>query len=203
MILFSYHPLLRGQAGAAVSVDRDDVGRISSILEGLPSGAADGCLWGLDGGGDPCVSLILESGREIGDHLQEWAEGEPESWFELQLAESGGLYALALVPDVRKSCDRHLAAAALAAGRAIPSPDQYSVLFRPLRFVSRGPSETFMKLRDRLADRMGVGILDPGDIPEAGLPGLDPGKIVELGKFRLVRDAPYIGSLLKQAADGS
>lgn len=170
--------------------------RMMAMLESLPDGAAKACLWA--DADNPHPILLLEQGRAIRDHLVAWAEGDPPSWFELHLIERLGFYALALIPNLRKSADRQLAAMALAAGRAIPAPGEQSVVFRPLHFVSSGPSETFGSLRGRMRDRIKVCVLDTADVPPEGPMAADGGNVLELGEFRLVTEAsPYMESLIE------
>lgn len=200
MIVLSYHPLLAGPPGVLAYADKENVkefsDKITALLESLPDGAAEACLWA--NAGSPFPILLLKQGRAIRDHLVAWAEGDPSAWFELHLVERRGFYALALIPDLRKSLDRQLAAMALAAGRAVPVPEERSVVFRPLHFVTKGPSETFASLRGDLRGPVKVCILDTADVPPDGPMAADPGSMLELGEFRLVTEAsPYMESLVR------
>lgn len=205
MIVLSYHPLLRGPAGTVVSLSKEDVesGAVSEMdgfLASLPSGAAAGCLWADDGDGRPYPVLILGRGREIAEHFVEWSEGDPPAWFKLHVAERDGVYCLVLIPDVRKSMDRQLAAMALTSGRHVPVPEQTSVLFKPLRFVSNGPSGIWSKVRGAMSGKVKVGILDMSDVREGDAMSADPEKIVVLGEFEVAAGGPseYVMSILSE-----
>lgn len=200
MIVLSYHPLLVGPPGVLAYADKENVKEFSdgvtALLESLPDGAAEACLWA--NAESPFPILLLKQGRAIRDHLVAWAEEDPSAWFELHLIERRGFYALALMPNLRKSLDRQLAAMALIAGRAVPVPEERSVVFRPLHFVTNGPSETFAALRGDLRSPVKVCILDTVDVPPGGPMAADPDNVLELGEFRLVTEgSPYMDSLIE------
>jgi hypothetical protein len=44
--------------------------------------------------------LVLEQAEAIAEHLVEWAEGDPGSWFRIAMGQHRGRYALALLPDL-------------------------------------------------------------------------------------------------------
>jgi len=205
MIVFSYHPLLDGVPGVLEHLDLENPGslsdRLHDILDSLPTGAAKACLWaGSNADANPPFPvLLLEQGRAIRDHLVSWAEGDPSSWFELHLLERRGLYALALLPNIKKSLDRQLAAMALVAGRAIPEPSERSVIFRPLQFISGGPSEMFASVRPLLGETTKVAILDVADVPPEGPMAADHENVLELGEFRIVTEpSPFMESILDE-----
>lgn len=209
MIILSYHPLLMGPPGLTVEIARDDLhpafDALTRYLDELPDGAAKACMWAKDDDGNPSLVLLLEHGRAIREHLVAWSEGDPPSWFDLQLSERGGLYALALVPNFQKSVDRQLANMALLSGKPVPVPESTHVLFRPLQFVTERPSEVFRdKVRGLLKDHVRVHVADMEDVPEGGPMSLPPESLLELGRFKLTSPSGYTDSLLDQReADGA
>jgi len=78
---------------------------VQDLLDSHPHGNAKCCLWAFKDD-RPSPVLVLDRGREIGNHLLRWAEGDPVGWFGFHLHVSGDRYAVALVPDFRKSIDR-------------------------------------------------------------------------------------------------
>jgi hypothetical protein len=202
LLVVSYHPLLRAPIGALVELPGEEAASaLQEMVDSLPDGAAEACLWASEDGAPQAV-LLFDRGREIAEHLAEWSEGDPRSWFKLHVAEEGGIYCMFLMPDVAKSCDRQMAGRALATGRAVPAHGDRSVLFKPLRFVSNGPSETFSRLRKSIRERMSVYILDRADVPPDGPMGADQDKLILLGSFDVVwDDSPYVMSMIREQSE--
>jgi hypothetical protein len=107
---------------------------LERLLSHLPSGEAHACLW-TESAGHVSPVLVLDQAEAIAEHLIEWAEGDPGSWFRLAIGEHQGLYALALLPNLARSCERFKLARRLA---GLPAPDgvEYCHVYRPLHFVS-------------------------------------------------------------------
>lgn len=170
-------------------------GAVQDLLDSHPDGSCHGCIWQLVDD-VPSPVLIIDRAEEIRAHLVEWAEGDPPSWFELEVKDFGTHYALALVPNLRRSRDRHLANMALASGAAVPAPTDYSMVFRTISFCSSAPSAGFASVRDRLGPKCPVFIVDRSEVdvedPQACLPAARG-----LGDFVVVWDAPYISTLDK------
>jgi hypothetical protein len=83
LLLVSYVPLLRGQAGTAHDLHRDEgpPGPSPPCSIRPPPGRAAACLWVLDGQGSPVPVLALERAPAVAGHLTEWAGNEPARWF--------------------------------------------------------------------------------------------------------------------------
>jgi len=73
ILLVSYVPLLRGQAGATYDLrkDTDAIEAISRQISQASSGQAECCLWMLDDQNRPGVVLAIDQPAAIAQHLKE------------------------------------------------------------------------------------------------------------------------------------
>jgi hypothetical protein len=181
VLLVSYVPLLRGMAGTLI--EEDVSGSLERLLTHLPSGTAQACLW-LESAGKPRPVLVLDRAKMIADHLVEWAEGDPSSWFRLAICEHGGRYALVLFPNLRRSLDRFKLARQLTGHRPGLREDEVMFVSRPLHFVS-GPEHIYQKIQHRIGRHVELGLLDRSDLNPECPESFNERRIRELGWVRL------------------
>lgn len=180
LILVSYVPLLHGFAGQLLTPDA-----VEPLLD-TDAGHVDAILWAADHAGRFSLVLAMARAVEVFEHLVEWSEGSPATWFKLLYDESDDEYAMALVPDVRRSLDRFRLAHFLATG-VEASHDEVQVVFQPLLF--RGPkSDVTRRALPRLGQKVTVGFVDLGAL-RGGLAGIDPRTVSNIGPLHLERDA--------------
>jgi hypothetical protein len=163
----------------------DGMTALDHLLSQLPSGEADACLW-TESAGHVNSVLVLEQAEAIADHLTEWAEGDPGSWFRVAIGQHQGRYALALLPDLTRSRDRFEQALRLA---GLPAPDgvEYCYVYRPLHFVS-GRKHAFESVGHRIPSRVTLGVLDLADVDAARTDHIEARHIRRLGPFHVATD---------------
>jgi hypothetical protein len=123
--------------------------------------------------------LVLEQAETIAEHLIEWAEGDPSSWFRLAIGQHRGCYARALLPDLTRSRER-LELARRLAGFPMPDETDYCHIYRPLHFVS-GRVHTYDRISVRMRNRLTLGVLDRADVDRARPDHIDAHRIRRLG----------------------
>ena len=166
LVLVSYIPLLRGSPGKLV-----DPAEVAPLLD-TDAGHVDAIAWAAGDDGELSPVLAMDRANDVFDHLVEWSEGAPATWFKLVVDESDDEYAMALVPDAQRSLDRFLLAWSLLAGTDVPSADEVRVLFQPLVF--RGPkSDVSRRALPLLRGEVTIGFLDVREL-SAGDARLDP-----------------------------
>ena len=182
LLLLSYIPLLRGIAGTLVE---EGMTALDHMLSQLPSGEAHACLW-TESAGHVSPVLVLEQAEAIADHLIEWAEGDPGSWFRLAIGQHRGRYALALLPDLTRSRERFELARRLA---GLPAPDdaEYCHVYRPLHFVS-GREHIYESVSRRVPSRVRLGIVDRAAVDPAHPDQVDVRRIRKVGPFQVATD---------------
>ena len=84
---------------------KEGVNALDRLLNELSSGEAHACLW-TESAENVSPVLVFEQAEAIADHLIEWAERDPGSWFRIAIEQHDGRYALALLPDLTRSRDR-------------------------------------------------------------------------------------------------
>ena len=179
-IIVSYIPLLRGQ------VFPKDFDAVRGQIDELPSGRAIACAWVLNEDGNAEPVLIFEDAQAIAEHLHEWAESKPESWFKLHWTRSGDDYMMALIPDIGKTMERIKIHFQLKHGYPMTVGDA-SVFFQPLHFVaSRSGIE--------VADRVKIRLLDAELVQKDNFTVDLLRDTVELGEFTVERDSDTIKS---------
>ena len=198
VFLVSYHPLLspeqaRMLAGSFVDATEAQLRQITKMLEKLPSGCAEACLWayfplGEEGPGRSVFPVLaIERGREIAKHLVEWAEGQPEEWFELVFTKNErnpDQYALALVPSFEKSIARYKLARLIFAEEIAAKKEQFTLLFSPLRFGAYRTTMDIDKVVGLMEVPTHVGIIDRKHVRPDREPPFDLDKIEVLGPFK-------------------
>lgn len=199
IVLVSYVPLLRGQAGRTFdpSKERDALQRIAEQISASPSARAICCLWMLDDDGRPLPVLALEQAEAIVAHLVEWAENDPRKWFRVYPREKDGKYALVLFPENQQSLGRFKFAHLLEGGDPVTG-GKVQILTHPLHFVS-GTGTAYTAIKDRIGTTLKVGLVDAGRLDWQNPFSLDPALIKELGEFE-VGDSDQHG--LTQYLDG-
>ena len=185
VVVVSYVPLLTGEPGRTVAVGDPGITALLRQADDCPSGHVEACLWLADGT-DVMPIFMMEKAHAIADHLSEWAEGNPDEWFSLYFAERLGRYVATLFPNINRSITRFKVARIAFYEEVITARD-YSVLFRPLCFVS-GPKHVFGEVRDRLLDLSSVGFVDSRDVDRHEPLNLDPEAIKTIGPFPVCRN---------------
>lgn len=194
-ILFSYVPLLEAASVAGAMFDATPE-LVEGLLENHPDGNAKCCLWALRDD-RPSPVFVLNRGREIGEHLLRWAEDDPVSWFDLHLRVSGSRYAMALLPDFRKSIDRWKIACQLRNGFP-PPPDMESlVIFRPIHFISTGESILQKSGLGAGSGPVSVGIMDASDLDMKDPSSSDFDSILWIGPFEVHVDDPEASNYMR------
>lgn len=180
LVLVSYFPLLRGLPGKLV-----EAAEIAPLLD-THAGHVEAIVWALGDGGEISPAFAMDRADDVFEHLVEWSEGSPATWFKLIIDESDDEYTLALVPDVQRSLDRFLLASTLVAGAEVPHHDEVRVVFQPVLF--RGPkSDVSRRALPLLRDEVSVGFLDVRSL-STGLNSLDPRSASRIGPLRCERD---------------
>lgn len=180
LVLVSYVPLLRGLPGQLV-----EAAELAPLLD-TKVGHVEAVVWTLGDEGEISPIFAMDRADEVFEHIVEWSEGAPATWFKLYVDENEDEYALALVPDVQRSLDRFLLARALLTGADASSHDEVRVVFRPLLF--RGPkSDVSRRALPLLSEAVTVGFLDVRTL-SAGLDCLDPRGPSHIGPLRCERD---------------
>lgn len=179
LILVSYVPLLRGLAGQLLAPDA-----VGPLLD-TDAGHVDAIVWALDDAGRLSPIFAMARAEQVFEHLVEWSEGSPATWFRLLYDENDNEYAMALVPDVQRSLDRFHLAHSIATG-AEASHEEVKVIFQPLLF--RGPkSEVSRRALPLLGEQVTVGFVDVDALSD-GLACLDPRAVSEIGPLLCARD---------------
>lgn len=179
LVLVSYIPFLRGVPGVLM-----DPSEVAPLLD-TDAGHVDAVVWAVGDGGEYSPVFAMARADEVFEHLVEWSDGSPASWFKLVVDESEEEYAMALVPDVQRSLDRfHLARSAVAGAEVLP--EEVRVVFQPLMF--RGTkSDVSRRVLPSLRDEVTVGFVDVETV-RAGIERLDPRAASRIGPLRCVRD---------------
>ena len=182
-LVVSYVPLLRGQAGATIPIERA-ADALESILN-TDAGHVQAVVWAQDDSGAPWPILVLEHAAEVFEHLVEWADGSPSTWFKLAWNAVSDEYALALVPKVEKSVERYRIARRLL-GEDVPSDARFQIVFRPVQF--RGPASPVAQwMLRRLHAAARVGFLPRAELP-AALSNIDPTTVRFCGPLEVEHD---------------
>jgi hypothetical protein len=123
------------------------------------AGDAVAVCWMRDGEGPTYPVFGLERADEIFEHLVEWAEGSPATWFALTWTVDDHSYALALIPDLARSVERYRIARRLHGFDERSTSASTRVLSSPIIFS--GPlSETGRTAIHGLQGTSRVGFLD-------------------------------------------
>jgi hypothetical protein len=190
-LVVSYIPLLTGEPGDTIGASPEGLAQLVKFADSLPDGQADAILWGISPEGDPWPIFVLPDADKLFDHLVDWCEGSPTSWFDLRLVTRGDDYAMALVPRVQMSVERFRLAWELKHGSPPPEASSFRVLFKSIHFASQpGTVTTFRQVRPLLKSPVKVGFLDSkrfsdvADIPE----NLDPSLVWWAGPFDIQGD---------------
>jgi len=190
-LVISYVPLLTGEAGSHVEADSDQMSDLFKKIDSLPSGFADAILWSQSSEGDPWPIFVMEDANRILDHLVDWSEGSPTSWFDFRLHSRGSDYAMALMPKVEKSIDRYKLAIGMQTGITPPKDGNYKVLFKSIHFSSTpGETSTFSIVKPMMKSSVKIGFLEKSELGANGeIPGdFDPKKIYWIGPFDVQPD---------------
>lgn len=179
MLIISYVPLLRAAPGVLAEMSGE---KIVSLLD-REAAVADGVVWMMDALGSTWPAPIHRRAREVHQHLVEWSEGDPSTWFDLRVEVCGDEYALALVPRMERSVERFRVAAGLAGTPFDPAVAR--VLSVPLAFAGpKGP--TTDEALARVPARVRVGFVEPAELAR-GVERLDQRAIATVGPIHVAR----------------
>lgn len=186
LILVSYVPLLRGLGGQLLAPDA-----VGPLLD-ADAGHVDAVVWAVDDAGRLSPIFAMACADEVFEHLVEWSEGSPATWFRLLYDENDDEYAMALVPDVQRSLDRSRLAHSLATG-AEALHEEVRIVFQPLLF--RGPkSDVSRRALPLLGDQVTVGFVDVGALSD-GLANPDQRAISKIEPLRCERDVGLLARI--------
>jgi hypothetical protein len=194
-VVLSYVPLLRGQAGATMDLER--VENIVGPVFETDAGHVEAVVWAQDERGLPWPILVLDRADEVFEQLVEWAESSPASWFTVAWAARADEYALALMPRAERSVERYRLARQLTTGEDVPAGARFEIIFRPILF--RGPVSALSRdMLGRLPERVKVGFLRRSALP-VDVANIDPSSVLFCGPLEVVHDRNgYLGGLLKR-----
>jgi hypothetical protein len=109
MLFLSYVPLLTSARGG-VRPPEEKESLIQMLTEASQSYRIEGVAWALEEhhtGTRPYPVFLVQHASDICNHLVQWSEGRPESYFTLVWRPNGQGYDLALVPNFQKSARRY------------------------------------------------------------------------------------------------
>lgn len=190
-LIFSYVPLLVGPPGQAY-MGEGAIGAAADVaesLEDLPSGSAKACVW-MAGEDGASAIFAMDQARDIAEHLRHWAEGKPEDWFAFHFLEKCEAYAIALMPNFRKSSERWKIAFQLRHGYP-PIMGQESLIFRPLHCVAP-TKNAFVQAKKFMKSTVRIGLVESSEVsPESYRVPED--RIQWLGNFKAVSETEKTG----------
>jgi len=182
------------------AADKNAVQHISTLMEdGQALANAKGCLWLMDDDGRPVPVFLMERGKEVYDDLMVWCDQKPEDWFTLDIVAHDGHYAIALMPNVRKSWSRFRLARLMFHDEML-TENAYQTVFVPLFFVSHPTNTTFLALRDKIQSPVRLGILDVAEFDQND-PNASLDKVSYVGPVEWRQDdkvsKPYLEHMLE------
>jgi hypothetical protein len=185
VLLLSYAPMVRADDPRMAGLDLNDPKTpelITNYYDSLPDSMANGCIWIKEDNGAALPILIYPDARNIADHLVEWAEGKPEDYFHISLAEEGSSYVLLLMPELQRSVDRYRLQYKLKNKREMEE-SEFNIIFRPLHVFAPN-AQTYPQVKqDVPKDKMKVGLLDIRSIsPDMSY---NPSDIIWIGPLRV------------------
>jgi hypothetical protein len=163
--LVSYVPLFDGVPRTVMSEEGDSdtmFNEVQKAVDNSPDGCAMTCAW-VRYNGSAAPVLVYDDAKQIIDHLMKWSENVPSEWFRVSILEKGGVYAIALTPNIEKSIERWKYAFQLQYGYPPEKDIDFSIIFKPLYFVS-GMLNIFDKVRDSISEPFYIGFLDSSSI---------------------------------------
>lgn len=191
-IVVSYVPLLRGAPGLTMAPQ--GAAKLLESVSDADTGHVEAIVWAQDDSEVPWPVLVLERADEVFEHLVEWSEGSPATWFKLAWLAGDGEYALALFPRVDKSVERYKLAHRLGTGQEIPADARFQVVFRPILF--RGPESALSReMLQGLPACVRVGFLSRRELPST-LAEIDPSNVRHCGPLDVEHDSADLDRLL-------
>jgi hypothetical protein len=110
---------------------------ISRAINEAPSPGA--CLWySTEDGGTATPCFLIDRAEEVVEHLKVWTEGNPSEWFKLFVYAESDKYHVVLFPNLEKSIERFKISMLHLTGEFADNHGKFSLLFRPLHFISPG-----------------------------------------------------------------
>jgi hypothetical protein len=167
-LIVSYMPRLVADPRRLLT--REDLVKLLPEWEKQSGGEAMACLWGAkDGHAHPI--LMINHAQSLIDHLTTWAEGVPQRWFNLHIYYSAKYdrYAVALIPKLEMSIERHKLQHKLNTGADLPKNATFSLLFMPIKFTSRPKPATFLKLRHMIDKKATLAFVEGEGLDEKTL----------------------------------
>jgi len=183
---------------------------IGGTLEDTPSVHVKACLWlqtSEDEAPEFCPVFLIDNATEVVDHLLYWCENDVAAWFYLYLEKiDNERYIALLFPNLSKSIER-FKLACMAYADFVPQSDaDYSLVFKPLEFLSQGAT-MFDSVQGHLGDELKIGFLNTDEFDQSH-PETCLDKVRYIGPIRRIRRAeeegknsyiiPYIEKRLKE-----
>lgn len=184
-LFVSYWPLYGTQSDRQTAPS-DPQELIEHLKADFPDGKVEGCTWMFWPPGQQGVLtpvFIVPDAHRIADHLVAWSENDPSQWFELNVVNHQGGYAVLLMPEVEKSVKRWKARQHADDDEDIAEATFYAV-FRPLRFFNTAPSHLWPDIYASLPRSMMLGFLDAKDACWDDPRSTDCERIRFVGPFR-------------------
>jgi hypothetical protein len=198
----SYIPLLTGNAGQTLDLEPSSMRAFSNMINALPDGRAEAILWGVSPEGDPWPIFVLDEAEQIFNHIVDWSEGSPTSWFNFHILSREKDYAIALIPKVEKSVERYKLAWELKNGEPIAQGMDYQILYKGVYFSSEpgAVSTTFKTVQPLLKPNVKIGFVERSSLGlnlEETPENLDlKSRVAWMGPFETQTNAhPYMTSL--------
>ena len=174
-IVVSYVPMLKTDQKLLVrSLEQQDAGttidiaaEISKALEQAPDVHVQACVWMHDIATNAFSPvLLMDNAAEVANHLMAWAENDPAAWFHAYVEQiDEERYIILLFPNLSKSIQRFKLNCMQVQEFIPPSDADYTMMFKPLEFVSQGMN-LFPEVSPHLTDKVMVGFLDTKDFDQ-------------------------------------
>lgn len=183
-VFISYVPLLIPVQGEDWE---DSMKRANSYMES-DIGDVEGCVWFIEDSGDVACAFVIDRAKEIADHLHEWAEKDPTSWFTLQhgpiIHEECEGFTVRLFPNMKKVIER-INARLVLEGK-ISHESQFvkdaKIIFKMISY--EGDGQTYLNVRDKIGKKMQISFIDEKNIKNRKIDPTDIfNHLIPVGRF--------------------
>lgn len=189
VFLISYIPMFREDPfNSSLQLKEFD-----NLLEASHDGRIEACIWFIKDN-KPFPVFVIPDMDLIVDHLMEWSENKPLKWFELNICSMENSYAIALIPNMKKSIERWKITNQLMVGYPVPKDTEFKIFFKPLNFISSGET-SFHKVKDEIGDKLQVGFIDLKNVNRESPSQIKEEDIRTIGPFMVNRDTNLYDSL--------
>lgn len=157
-IVISYIPKLYSSIDEAfIELDNKEAVQKLNKVMGDPDNHVKAIVWAMTGDQKQIYPVILmEDAFNVARHIEQWTEGDVAGWFEVQIREQDGRYAVVLYPNVKRSVERQAKFYEIHFGKKIDKKVEVEVIFMPLSFISES-SHTYNKVKGQLGETTMIG----------------------------------------------